>query len=39
MYFVSDYIDISKYRAMEVQLFATKIIEGSEIVLYGVLLN
>ena len=39
MYFVSDYIDISKYRAMEVQLFAMKIIEGSKIVLYRVLQN
>ena len=30
MYFVSDYINISKYRAMEVQLFAMKIVEGSK---------
>ena len=39
MYFVSDYIDISKYHAMEVQIFAMKIIEGSKIVLYRVLQN
>ena len=29
MYFVSDYINISKYRAMYVQLIAMEIIEGS----------
>ena len=39
MYFVSDYINISEYRAIEVQLFAMKIIEGSKIVLYQVLQN
>ena len=39
LYFVSDYIDISTYRAMEVQLFAKKIIEGSKIVLHRVLQN
>ena len=39
MYFVSDYINISKYRAMEVQLFAMKIKEGSTIVLYRMLQN
>ena len=39
MHFVSDYINISKYHAMEVQLFAMKIIEGSKIVLYRVLQN
>ena len=37
MHFVSNYINISKYPAMELQLFAMKIIEGSKIVLYGVL--
>ena len=37
MYFVIDYINISKYRTMEEQLFAMKIIEGSNIVLYCVL--
>ena len=37
MNFVSNYINISKYRAMELQLFAMKIIEGSKIVLYRVL--
>ena len=39
MYFVSDYINISKYHAMEVQLFPMKIIEGLKIVLYRVLQN
>ena len=29
MHFVSDYINISKYRAMKVQLIAMEIIEGS----------
>ena len=37
MHFVSDFINISKYRAMEVQLFAMKIIEGSKFVWYRVL--
>ena len=36
MYFVSDY-NISTYHAMDVQLFAMKILEGSKIVLYRVL--
>ena len=36
MYFVPDYINISKYPAVEVQLFAIKITEGSKIVLYRV---
>ena len=39
MYLVSYFINISKYRDMEVQLFATKIKEGSKIVLYCVLQN
>ena len=39
MYFVSDYINISKYRAMLVQLIAMEIIEGSKIVLHRVLQN
>ena len=39
MYFVSDYIDISKYRAMLGQLIAMIIIEGSKIVLHRVLQN
>ena len=39
MYFVSDYINISKYRAMQVQLIAMEIIEGSKIVLHRVLQN
>ena len=37
MYLVSAYINVSKYCAIEVQLFAMKIIEGSKIVLYRVL--
>ena len=39
MYFVSDYINISKYHAMLVQLIAMEIIEGSKIVLHRVLQN
>ena len=39
MYYVSDYINISKYRAMLVQLIAIEIIEGSKIVLHRVLQN
>ena len=39
MYFVSDYINISKYRAMQVQLIAMEIKEGSKIVLHRVLQN
>ena len=39
MYFVSDYINISKCRAMKVQLIAMEIIEGSKIVLHRVLQN
>ena len=39
IYFVSDYIYISKYRAMLVQLIAMEIIEGSKIVLHCVLQN
>ena len=39
MYFVSDYINISKYRTMLVQLIAMEIIEGSKIVLHRVLQN
>ena len=39
MFFVSDYINISKYRAMYVQLIAVEIIEGSYIVLHRVLQN
>ena len=37
MYFISEYINISKYCTMKVQLFAMKIIEGPKIVLYRVL--
>ena len=37
MYFVSDYINVSKYRTMKVQLIAMKVIEGSKIVLYRAL--
>ena len=39
MYYVSDYINISKYRAMLVQLIAIEIIKGSKIVLHRVLQN
>ena len=39
MYYVSDYINISKYRAMLVQLIAIEIIEESKIVLHRVLQN
>ena len=39
MYFVSDYINISKYCAKLVQLIAKEIIEGSKIVLHRVLQN
>ena len=39
MYFVSDYINISKYRAITVQLIAMEIKEGSKIVLHRVLQN
>ena len=31
MYFVSDFINISKYRAMYVQLIAMEIIEGQKL--------
>ena len=37
MYFVSDYINISKCFAMQVQLIAMEIIVGSKIVLHRVL--
>ena len=39
IYFVSDYINISKNRAMKVILIAMEIIEGSKIVLHRVLQN
>ena len=39
MYFVLDYINISKCRAIYVQLIAMEIIEGSKIVLHRVLQN
>ena len=37
MYFVADYINNSKCRAMLMQLIAMEIIEGSKIVLHRVL--
>ena len=39
MYLVSDYINTSKCRAMQVQLIAMDIIEGSKTVLHRVLQN